>query len=159
MPSSILRVARASCSSTFESAKPTWISTQSPGTAESPSSSSRPMFTVRFTPATSTCASRLASSTTFRIWPGIARHMDVASPSVTAPRFTTIGQPVQPNRVTGVLALGHNLHADLLLRAGLARVLDGKHRIERGDRDRQLREVGLARGQALELDAGPHQDA
>ncbi len=33
MPSSILRVASASSSSTFEIAKPTWIRTQSPGPA------------------------------------------------------------------------------------------------------------------------------
>ena len=32
------------------------------------------MLTFRRTPATSTLASRLASSTTSMIWPGIARH-------------------------------------------------------------------------------------
>ena len=56
-------VARASSSSITEIAKPTWIRTQSPG----PMSSRRPMLTVRRTPATSTRASWLDSSTTSTI--------------------------------------------------------------------------------------------
>ena len=32
------------------------------------------MLTLRLTPATSTRASRFGSSTTSRIWPGMARH-------------------------------------------------------------------------------------
>ena len=40
-----------------------------------PSSSSRPTFTFRRTPATSTRASRLASSTSSITWPGIAKHI------------------------------------------------------------------------------------
>src|SRR5579871_5163865 len=64
-------VARASCSSILESANPTWISTQSPRSAEVPSTSSRPMFTVRRTPATSTVASLFCSSTTSSTSPGI----------------------------------------------------------------------------------------
>src|SRR3954452_17338703 len=55
--------------------------------------------------------------------------------------------------------LRDDFHADLFVRAGLERVLDRKHRIERGDGDGELRQVGLAGGQPLELDAGPHQDA
>ena len=38
-------------------------------------------------------------------------------------------------------------------------ILDGQDRLHRGDRHGQLREVGLARGQPLELDAGPHERA
>ena len=58
-----------------DEARATWISTQSPGPAPpSASLSRRPMFTVRRTPATSTRASRLGSSTTSTIWPGMARH-------------------------------------------------------------------------------------
>ena len=55
------RVACASSSSTFESAKPTWIRTQSPGCAPRPSCSSlsRLTLTLRRTPTTST----------FAIWP------------------------------------------------------------------------------------------
>ncbi len=63
-------MAIASSSSICEIAKPTWISTQSPV----PASSSRPMFTVRRTPATSTLASLRGSSTISMIWPGMARH-------------------------------------------------------------------------------------
>src|SRR3954449_7977818 len=69
-------VAVASASSITEIAKPTWIRTQSPG----PRSSKRPMLTVRRTPATSTRASWLDSSTTSRIWPGMARHTSSRSP-------------------------------------------------------------------------------
>ena len=36
-------------------------------------------------------------------------------------------------------------------------VLDREHGLERGDRDRELLAVGLARGQVLEHQAGPHQ--
>src|SRR4051812_26114667 len=54
---------------------------------------------------------------------------------------------------------GNDFHADLFVGTGFARVLHRKHRIERCDRDRELREVGLAGGEALKLDAGPHQDA
>ncbi len=45
-----------------------------------PSSSSSPMLTLRLTPATSTLASRFDSSTTSRIWPGIARHIGPRTP-------------------------------------------------------------------------------
>ncbi len=38
------------------------------------------MFTVRRTPATSTCASRLGSSTISMIWPGMARHIGASPP-------------------------------------------------------------------------------
>ena len=64
---------------TFDSANPTWMSTQSPGCTLSPSSSRRPTFTLRRTPATSTRASRLASSTISITWPGIAKHIRTAS--------------------------------------------------------------------------------
>ena len=36
---------------------------------------------------------------------------------------------------------------------GVARVLDREHGLQRGDRDRELVEVGLARGQLLQLHA------
>src|SRR5579884_3887379 len=59
----------------LEIANPTWISTQSPGTTPSPSSaSSRPMLTLRRTPATSTLAKRRSSSTISTTCPGIAKH-------------------------------------------------------------------------------------
>src|SRR5215207_3819391 len=74
MPWRRARVAAASSSSTSESAKPTWMRTQSPGSALRPSASSRPMLTVRRTPATSTRASRLPASTTSMTLPGMARH-------------------------------------------------------------------------------------
>ncbi len=75
-PRSSSRVARASASSITEIANPTWIRTQSPG----PMSSKSPMLTVRRTPATSTRASWLDSSTTSTIWPGMARHTSSRSP-------------------------------------------------------------------------------
>src|SRR5918992_362765 len=95
--SSSLRVSSASCSSTLESAKPTWMRTQSPGAA----SSSRPTLMVRFTPATSTWARRLAPSTTSTIRPGMARHMvvDPLLPGTGCTRLSsTLQQPLQaPN--------------------------------------------------------------
>ena len=53
-------VACASSSSTFDRAKPTWISTQSPGCALPPPSSRRLTLTLRRTPAISTVASRFS---------------------------------------------------------------------------------------------------
>ena len=73
MPSSIRSVACASSSSMRAKAKPTWISTQSPGLG--PSSLSRAMLTRRLAPPTSTkayCPSTLSSSVTS---PGIPRHI------------------------------------------------------------------------------------
>ena len=49
--------------------------------------------------------------------------------------------------------LGDDFDPDQVLGRGLARRLDGEHRLERGDRHRELIEVGLARGQPLELQA------
>src|SRR3954454_17161607 len=77
----------ASSSSMREIAKPTWMSTQSPGPAPAPSSpSSRPMLTLRVTPATSTLASRLGSSTTATTWPGMARHIEELLAAGAKPR-------------------------------------------------------------------------
>src|SRR4029450_13914190 len=74
----------ASRSSIFDKAKPTWMSTQSPGWTSS--SSSSPMLTVRLTPETSTAArcSWLSSSST--TWPGIPRH--IAAPPSPRARYS-----------------------------------------------------------------------
>src|SRR5829696_2292389 len=58
-----------------------------------------------------------------------------------------------------VAALRHDFHADHVLLGGGPRVLHREHRLQRRDGDRELRQVGLPRGETLELDAGPHQDA
>ena len=44
-----------------------------------------------------------------------------------------------------------------VLLARLERVLNREHRLEGGDRDRELGQVGLPGGEALELHARPHQ--
>src|SRR4051794_183866 len=54
-------------------------------------------------------------------------------------------------------SLGHHFHADLVLVGRGAGILDLEHRVHRGDRDGELVEVGLARGELLELHARPHQ--
>src|ERR1700722_13127146 len=63
----------ASSSSIFDMAKPTWMSTQSPGL--SPSSSRSPMLMIRVTPETSTRARCSCTSLNALICPGIPRHM------------------------------------------------------------------------------------
>src|SRR5918992_5366465 len=73
MPSRKSRAALASCSSILDRAKPTWISTQSPGSSFS--SSSRPMLIARRTPLTSTLARSGRSSISSTISPGMPRHM------------------------------------------------------------------------------------
>ena len=63
------------------------------------SSSSRPMLTLRRTPATSTLASRLASSTNSMTCPGIARHMtSVRSRAArrSKPRAVSAGSTIDP---------------------------------------------------------------
>src|SRR6266542_3879835 len=77
MPSRKSSAALASSSSILESAKPTWIRTQSPGSSVSPSS--RPMLTARLTPLTSTLARSGRSGSSSTTSPGMPRHM--ASPS------------------------------------------------------------------------------
>src|SRR6202050_1384957 len=67
----------ASSSSIFDMAKPTWMSTQSPGTR--PSSSRSPMLTMRVTPDTSTRARWGLVSVISLSCPGMPRHMVVAS--------------------------------------------------------------------------------
>ncbi len=63
----------ASASSILAMAKPTWMSTQSPGSR--PSSSRRRMLMLRRTPATSTLARCRFSSRSSTTSPGIPRHM------------------------------------------------------------------------------------
>src|ERR671910_1171425 len=73
MPSRKSRAALASSSSILDRAKPTWISTQSPGSSFS--SSSRPMLIARLTPLTSTLARSGRSSISSTISPGMPRHI------------------------------------------------------------------------------------
>src|ERR1700733_11157108 len=65
--------AAASASSILDRAKPTWISTHSPGLGGS--SASRPMLIIRFTPLTSTFARSGWSGLISMTSPGIPRHM------------------------------------------------------------------------------------
>src|ERR1700722_7785824 len=65
--------AAASCSSILDRAKPTWISTHSPGFGGS--SDSRPMLISRLTPLTSTFARSGWSVLISMTSPGIPRHM------------------------------------------------------------------------------------
>src|SRR4051812_46565264 len=58
-----------------------------------------------------------------------------------------------------VQALRDDLHADAVVLAGVARALDGEDRLQRGDRDGELREVGLAGREELELEPGQHDSA
>src|SRR4051794_3066988 len=55
--------------------------------------------------------------------------------------------------------LRHDFDADEVLGGVLARGLDGEDGVHRGDRDGELVEVGLAGGELLELEAGPHDRA
>src|SRR3954447_10565515 len=101
----------------------------------------------------------------------MARHMAVApsprtqlhpvarvplTPVVASPYWyvlsTSLRDTFQPE-----LSRNH-LHAHLVLVARLERVLNRQYRPQRGDGHGQLRQVGFARGQALELHARPHQD-
>src|SRR6266699_5769977 len=75
MPSRKARADAASSSSIFESAKPTWIRTQSPGA--SGSSASRPMLMTRLTPLTLTRARSGWSGRNSTTSPGMPRHMTV----------------------------------------------------------------------------------
>src|ERR687896_1547435 len=63
IPSSIDKVRAASSSLTFESAKPTWMRTQSPMSTPSEDLRSNPTFTLRLTPPTSTLAMWFSGST------------------------------------------------------------------------------------------------
>src|SRR5262245_20830383 len=76
MPSRKSIAAFASFSSIFDSAKPTWISTQSPGLTSSPSS--RPMLIARLTPLTSTLARSGRSARISMTSPGMPRHMSAS---------------------------------------------------------------------------------
>src|SRR3954469_15246451 len=73
MPSRNSSAAWASPSSILDSANPTWIRTQSPGTTTS--SSSSPMLIARRTPLTLTLARSGRSSRISMTSPGIPRHM------------------------------------------------------------------------------------
>src|SRR5688500_1619518 len=55
-------------------------------------------------------------------------------------------------------ALSSHFETGELLFREVVEVLDGEHGLEGRDRDRELREVGLAGRQPLELDARPHED-
>src|SRR2546421_3489784 len=55
-------------------------------------------------------------------------------------------------------ALGDDLHADSLLVRRLVGVFDREDRLERDDRNLELREIRLARGELLELHSGRHED-
>ena len=72
-------VSRASSSSIRASAKPTWISTQSPGSTGAAGSSTSATLTSRRTPEMSTLARPPSRSTTSTTWPGMPRHMTRAS--------------------------------------------------------------------------------
>src|SRR5829696_9223522 len=52
-------------------------------------------------------------------------------------------------------ALGDDLHADALLLGRVLWALDVEHRLKRRDGDRELGQVRLAGGQALQLQARP----
>src|SRR5580693_2443352 len=73
MPSRNSMAAAASASSILDRAKPTWISTHSPGFGGS--SDSSPMLISRFTPLTSTFARSGWSGWISMTSPGIPRHM------------------------------------------------------------------------------------
>src|SRR5713226_135911 len=73
MPSRNCMAAAASSSSIFDRAKPTWISTHSPGAGGS--SESRPMLIIRRTPLTATLARSGCSGTSSMTSPGMPRHM------------------------------------------------------------------------------------
>src|SRR5688500_20299737 len=55
-------------------------------------------------------------------------------------------------------ALSSHFETGELLFREVVEVLDGEHGLEGRDRDRELREVGLAGRKPLELDARPHED-
>src|SRR3954452_13823641 len=67
--------------------------------------------------------------------------------------------PTSPSMtsVSATASSGDDLEAHKVLGAGLAGALDLEHGVHGGDRDGELREIGLARGQALQLHARPHQ--
>src|SRR3954447_18380189 len=67
--------------------------------------------------------------------------------SITAPR-------VPP--AAGRAASGDDFDADHLVGGVRAGLLDGEHGLHRRDRDRELRELGLARGELLQHQPGPH---
>src|SRR4051812_326451 len=143
MASSSSRVARASSSSICEIAKPTWIRTQSPG----PTSSRRPMLTLRRTPATSTRASRFGSSTRSTIWPGMARHTATLLPSVLSG-----GTYHSETRLQGRRS-GDDL-AGIEQVAGVQRALDRPHHPERPGAVLELQERRLAVAHAVLAGAG-----
>src|SRR5215472_18602773 len=73
MPSRNCIAAAASASSIFDRAKPTWISTHSPGFGGS--SESSPMLISRLTPLTFTLARSGCSGCSSTTSPGMPRHM------------------------------------------------------------------------------------
>src|SRR4051812_16310492 len=54
---------------------------------------------------------------------------------------------------------GDDFDPEEVIGGDLTRALDGEHRLERGDRHRELLVVGRARRQLLELESGPHDPA
>src|SRR3954470_18216684 len=79
--------------------------------------------------------------------------------SIWSTSCSTMPASVGPSRLSTVdCRLSDDFHPDAILLGRGVGVLDREHGLQRRDRDGELREVGLARGELLELHPGPHED-